>query len=210
MTLTTSEKIIAGLCAALVAVLVYHFIYAAQQDGKFIRANNELASLMPYKHISDSLGVRVATIGEDLDKSLAKNSQLARTIKEKDQKILALASVNVTARIDSVKIPTYVSAGRTMFDTTNQWFNLQGIIDSASVLMTNIELRDSISVVVTKSVNDIVYGYAQTHNPYIKVTSAEFAIDLSAYIEKPSSFWKWVAIGEGILIVVKLAIEFLK
>jgi hypothetical protein len=202
---TIEKKIIAVLIVLVVGMVIAFNVYRHQKEAEKISTQNELARVIPFRAISESLGVGFVRVSSNLEGEIVKSSQLRKVIAQRDEKILFLANLPVEVKVESVKVALKRQPGEfaTYFDTTSQWWSVSGIIDSTSILFTNFEARDSLTVAVTRSVDNLLYGYVQNHSPFVKVDSANFVIDASQFIEKPSSIWKYAAIGEAILLVLK-------
>jgi hypothetical protein len=202
---TTERKIIAVLVLLIVFGGHWFNIYRHQNEVKKIASQNELARLIPLQAINDSLAVKFVRVSSNLEGEIVKSSQLKRLIAERDESILFLANLPAEVKIESVKVALKRTPGEfaTYFDTTSIWWSVSGFIDSTSIMFTSFEARDSLTVAITRSVDDLLYGYVQNHSPYVKVHNADFVIDAGQFIDKPSSLWKYIAIGEAVLLVLK-------
>jgi hypothetical protein len=202
---TTDRKIIAGLLVLVVGGLIAFNVYRHQKEAEKIAAQNELARLIPLQVINDSLNFKFVRVSSNLSDEIAKTSQLRKLLAQRDEKILMLASVPFVAKVESVYITLQHRPGQlaAFFDTTSEWWSLSGFIDTSSIIVTAFEARDSLTIAVTRSVDDLLYGYVQNHSPFVKVKNADFVIDAGQFIDKPSPLWKYAAIGEAVLLVLK-------
>lgn len=191
----SKDAVLVAMILAVIVLAVLLWYQKSAHDKKILAANNELAAYIPLQRISDSLQFKVVRLSNDLGKEITKSSRLRRAIKERDQKILALASAKVEAKIESVIVPIQKEGSVAYFDTTSRWFAISGFVDSLNIRFANIALEDSLSFVVTKSASDVVYGYVENHSPYVRVTNADFALDVSRFIEKQSDWWKYGALA---------------
>ncbi len=199
------SKIILALSVVILGMLIAFIVYRGRTQEKKIAAQNELARVIPFRAISESLSVKYVRISSNLSDEIAKTSQLKKTVMNQKQTILMLTSFPMEAKVESVYVALKRRPGEfaVYFDTTSEWWSLSGIVDTSSLLVTNLEARDSITVALTRSADDLLYGYVQNHSPFVTIRNADFAIDASQFISRPSSVWKYAAIGEAVLLVLK-------
>jgi hypothetical protein len=207
----TKTRLIIALCVIIAGGVIYFAIYRASESDKLQSAQNELARLIPLQTINDSLHFKIARTSEDLTQEIAKNSQLRKLVKSKNEEILFLAGLAMESKMkDTVRVGFDRREGMTVFfDTTDTWIEIKGFVDTSALYFSDIRFRDSITVVVTKTVNDFLYGYVQNHSPYTRINNADFGIDLSLYVDRTSDWWKYGAVAAGAYIVVDAVLHML-
>ncbi len=185
---TLQTKIITALAAGIMLLAGVFYWYVGHRDDELMAANNELAKLIPLQHVNDSLAFRIAAMvpAEDIQDHLDKESQLAKMIAEKDQRILFLVNATTRTRIDSFPVPIVRTVRRDgTFATGDYWFDVSGWLDSMNVHFDRFEVRDSITLAITQAREGILYGYIANHSPYNRIMNADFTIDSKQYFTPP-------------------------
>lgn len=190
--LQLKNKVIKWLVIALLAVVslgsLGFYLYKDQRDTEIRKANNDLAKLIPLQAVNDSLHYQIASMvpAEEIQKHLDKESQLAKTIKAQDQRILFLASASSESRVDSFPVLFVKVVGKPwMFDKSDKWFHVSGIADSMGLFFDDFQTRDSLTFAITQSREGILYGYIANHSPYNHIMNADFMIDSKQYYTPP-------------------------
>jgi len=198
------------LLVVLATVVTLWQLSDASQRKRVLEADNEIARLVPFVRLSDSLALRVAVVSRDLAGEMAKSSTLRREIAKRDQRILSLVSLRTESKVETLRIAVESEISRAFFDTSNAWFDVGGWLDSSSVVIAQIAFRDSISVAISRAANNLFFGYVGNSSPYGSVLNAEFKLDASQFLEQPSPIWKWAAIGGWGIIAAKVIADFFR
>jgi hypothetical protein len=194
--MTIQYKIIIGLVVVILLMAGAFVAYTKHRDEQIAAANNKLAELIPLQHANDSLAFKIAGMvpAEEIQKHLDKEAQLAKTIKDRDERILVLASAKTETSVPTFSVPivhTIHAAGN--FLKNDRWFSVSGWLDSADIHFENFATWDSLTFAITQSREGILYGYIANHSPYNKVLNADFVIDSKQYYKAP--WFRWDGVG---------------
>jgi hypothetical protein len=186
------NKVIKWLAIALVAVVsigsIGFYIYKDHRDTEVRSANNKLADLIPLQAVNDSLHYKIASMvpAEEIQKHIEKESQLQKTIKGQDERILALVSSRTETNVPAFVVPivrTVQASG--LFAKHDPWFDISGWLDSIGIHFETFRTWDSLTFAFTQTREGFIKGYVANHNPYNIVKNADFMIDSKQYYAPP-------------------------
>ncbi|MGB9693977.1 MAG: hypothetical protein ACPLYF_03955 [Fervidobacterium sp.] len=163
-----------SLAIVSISVILVIDSHISSLRNRVIILQNKLAEKDSLTLILNNTYTRLATINENIK---LENSQLKEIIDKDKARIQTLIQLKNVTVIDSI----YPKVDSNTFYYHDDWLSLRGSINIEKnhvrgVMLGEVSLMDSLSVIVTQNSEGIIRGYIQNTSPYVKITNANFML----------------------------------
>jgi len=214
-----SFYIISVVSLGILIFVVYLYLENNRLANDKIVLNNKIAELDTLHRVllndKNILFERASKQEKDLNKVLDENNGLKQYLKEKDGKLLALASHITSLEIKNLELSGKIQKDTigeyAVFDTTNKFFDIEAIArfrPQTTLHISNFMVRDSSYIGFYKQEHGFLTGFITHTNPYLEELSANFALPIIQEQRNGSPFIEILEIG-GVAITAGVIIGLL-